>query len=120
MKFDKKWLVGFLENSSEFNVSIRIKNNDIKEVLLEFRIFSVDIQILYALKKFFGCGRVLNNLRLVINNLEQLKSILIFFNENSFVTSKKFEFLKFKKCFEIVIDNPRLSDFHFVELEKLS
>ena len=52
--------------------------------------------------------------------MEQLKTIIVFFNENSFVTSKKFEFFKFKKCFGIILDNPRLSDFHFIELEKLS
>lgn len=117
MKIDKKWLLGFLENSSEFNVYIREKNGNIKEVLLEFSVNSKDIKFLYSLKKFFGCGKVINNNIYVVNRIEHLNDIILaFFAENMFITDKKFEFFKFKRCLEIVSKNARLEDLHIEEL----
>jgi len=119
MKFDKKWLVGFLESTSEFNIII--KDNNPKEILLEFRVFSSDIKLLYGLKKFFGCGRVYSNNIFIITNFEHLFNIVLpFLIENSFVSDKKFEFFKFRKCIDIMSNNSRLSDSNFLELEKLS
>lgn len=122
MKIEKNWLLGFLENSSEFNILIRHNAFDItiKEVLIEFKVYSTDIQFLYALKKFFGYGRVIQNRYFVINQMEHLVLIVLpFFLENVLVTNKKFEFFKFKKALDLVKNNSRLDDVHFIELEQL-
>ena len=73
------------------------------QVLPEFRIVQHerDVQVLYALKKFFGCGVVRRNhddrYELRIRKLDCLKRVVEFFEKYPLKTKKNIDFKKFRR-----------------------
>lgn len=55
---DKKWIVGFTDGEGCFHIGINQT-----QILPEFTIVQHvrNVQILYKIKKFFGCGTVRRN-----------------------------------------------------------
>jgi hypothetical protein len=73
------------------------------QVLPEFYIIqhSRDIIVLHKIKKYFNCGVVKRNngdiMSYNVRNLKHLNEIIIpFFSKNMLLTSKKFNFIKFR------------------------
>jgi LAGLIDADG endonuclease len=98
MEIDKKWLVGFVDSKDCFV----IKNNSINGLFLEFKIslWEKDIQLLYAIKKFFKYGSVEKEddfFTYRINEINTLFNVIIpFFEKNKLLTKKKLDFLAFR------------------------
>ena len=106
MFIDPNWVAGFTDGEGTFYVGIN-KNAEMTvgfQVLPEFCIVQheKDIQLLYRLKKFFGCGVVRKNhdtrYELRVRKLEHLTEIIIpFFEKYPLHTQKKFDFFSFRK-----------------------
>lgn len=99
------WIRGFTDGEGCFYVGIN-KNNTMAmnvQVLPEFSIMQHvrDVKLLHEIKVFFGCGLVKKNNKNVmcysVRNLKHLNNIIIpFFEDNQLLTSKKFNFIKFR------------------------
>ena len=103
MKLNKSWIVGFTDGDGHFGCWFSKKNSGIR---FNFSInqHKRDIQLLYALKTFFSCGRISkeyytdngNDLRSngpyvryeISNRKHLLEKIIPFFNENPLNTKK--------------------------------
>ena len=105
MKLDPFWVVGFVDGEGCFYVGIN-RNRTMKtgyQVLPEFRIVQHerDVQVLYALKKFFGCGVVRRNhddrYELRIRKFDCLKRVVEFFEKYPLKTKKNIDFKKFRR-----------------------
>ena len=118
MKINPFWVSGFVDGEWTFYVGIN-RNDTMKvkfQVLPEFRIVQheKDIQLLYALKKYFGVGvvRVNHDTRyeLRIRSLEHInKYVIPHFDKYELLTQKKFDFLKFKEIIKLMNENKHLS-----------
>ena len=103
---DAQWIVGFVDGEGCFFVGIN-KHPDMAcgyQVLPEFTVVQheKDIQILHALKKFFGCGVVRSNhgdrMAYRVRDISHLSKIIIpFFERHSLKTKKNLDFIKFRK-----------------------
>ena len=105
MKLDAQWIVGFVDGEGCFHVGI----NPHKEMTAGFQVlpeFTVvqhkqDVQVLYALKEYFGCGVVRTNhgdrmayrVRGITHLLER---VIPFFMEHPLKTKKNVDFRKFR------------------------
>ena len=118
MKINPYWVSGFVDGEGTFYVGIN-KNDTMKvkfQVLPEFRIVQHerDIQLLYALKKYFGVGvvRVNHDTRyeLRIRSLEHINQFVIpHFDKYPLLTQKKFDFIKFKEIIKLMNNSEHLS-----------
>lgn len=106
MELDAQWIVGFVDGEGCFHVSI----NQHKEmttgiqVLPEFTVVQhqKDIQVLYALKEYFGCGVVRTNhgdrKAYRVRGLNHLlERIVPFFEKHHLKTKKRIDFIKFRR-----------------------
>ena len=110
-KLEAQWVVGFVDGEGCFFVGI----NPHPEMLLGFQVlpeFTVvqhqrDIQLLYALKQFFGCGVVRTNhadrMAYRVRGLDHLNQRVVpFFEKHSLRSRKKIDFLKFRKVLQLM------------------
>ena len=103
---EAQWIVGFVDGEGCFFVGIN-KHPDMTcgyQVLPEFTVVQheKDIQILHAIKKFFGCGVVRSNhgdrMAYRVRDISHLSKIIIpFFEQHSLKTKKNLDFMKFRK-----------------------
>ena len=106
MKLDAQWITGFVDGEGCFHVSI----NPHKEMTTGYQVlpeFTVvqhkrDVQILHALKDYFGCGvvRVNHGDRMtyrVRSKDHLLKYIVPFFVKHPLKTKKNVDFKKFRR-----------------------
>jgi hypothetical protein len=105
MKLDAQWIVGFVDGEGCFHVGINPHAEMAAgfQVLPEFTVVQHkrDIQVLHALKAFFGCGvvRVNHGDRMayrVRGTKHLLERIIPFFMQHPLKTSKHVDFLKFR------------------------
>ena len=106
MDLNAQWVVGFVDGEGCFHVGIH-KNQTMKlgvQVLPEFTVVQdeVDVQVLHALKDYFGCGVVRKNpgtrLCYRVRGQENLRHrILPFFEKHQLKTRKRVDFAKFRK-----------------------
>ena len=105
MELNAEWVTGFVDGEGCFHVAI----NPQPEMTVGFQIlpeFTVvqherDVQLLYALKAFFGCGVVRKNhgtrMAYRVRSKEHLLQIIIpFFMKHSLKSKKHVDFLKFR------------------------
>ncbi len=108
---EAQWIVGFVDGEGFFYIGIN-KHSDMTcgyQVLPEFTVVQhqIDIQILYALKKFFGCGVVRSNhgdrMAYRVRDIAHLNKIIIpFFERHSLKTKKNLDFMKFRKVLMLI------------------
>jgi len=102
------WICGFVEGEGSFVVVIaKGKSSKSEQVRLFFKVSQhvKNIQLLYALKKFFGVGLVKSQNKdpekcweFVVSRFEHLSSKIIpFFEKHKMHSTKKFDFLRFRK-----------------------
>ena|SRR5687767_4857150 len=105
MKLDAQWVVGFVDGEGCFHVGINPHADMTSgfQVLPEFTVVQHerDVQLLYALKEFFGCGVVRNNhgdrMAYRVRSKEHLlQHIVPFFVEHSLKSKKRVDFEKFR------------------------
>lgn len=129
MKLDPQWVTGFVDGEGTFYVGIT-KHPEMTagyQVLPEFRIVQHerDIQLLYALKKFFKCGVVRVNhgdrYELRVRKLESLSKIVVpFFEKYSLKTKKKQDFLKFRRIIRFMEQRKHLTQEGILEIIRIA
>lgn len=105
MKLSPDWVVGFVDGEGCFHVSIQRHPSTATgyQVLPEFVVVQHrrDIQVLYALKRFFRCGVVRPNhedrYAYRVRRLECLERICDFFLQHPLKTRKNVEMRRFRK-----------------------
>ena len=106
MRLEAQWIVGFVDGEGCFHVAIN-KHDEMTagyQVLPEFTVVQHkrDIQVLHALKAYFGCGVIRKNhgdrMAYRVRGLEHLlEHIVPFFEKHLLKTGKLVDFLKFRK-----------------------
>ena len=105
MELDAQWIVGFVDGEGCFHVGISVHPDMTLrcQVLPEFTVVQHqrDIQILHALKAFFGCGVVRTNhgdrMAYRVRSIEHLsEKIIPFFEKHPLKSKKQVNFLKFR------------------------
>ena len=105
-RLEAQWVVGFVDGEGCFYVGI----NPHPEMSAGFQVlpeFTVaqherDVQLLYALKQFFGCGVVRRNhaerMAYRVRNVQHLRERIIpFFEKHPLKSKKHVDFMKFRK-----------------------
>ena len=105
-RLEAQWVVGFVDGEGCFYVGI----NPHPEMSVGFQVlpeFTVvqherDVQLLYALKQFFGCGVVRRNhgdrMAFRVRNIQHLRERIIpFFEKHPLKSKKQVDFMKFRK-----------------------
>ena len=109
MELDAQWIVGFVDGEGCFHVGINPHPEMTAgfQVLPEFTVVQHerDVQVLHALKSYFGCGVVRKNngdrMAYRVRGHEHLsKNIVPFFEKHPLKSRKRVDFIKFR---EIVI-----------------
>jgi len=111
MKLDAQWIVGFLDGEGCFHVFIN-PHADMTvgyQVLPEFTVVQHvrDIEVLHALKAFFGCGVVRRNhgdrmAYRVRAKGHLLERIIPFFEVHPLKTKKRVDFEKFRRVLRLM------------------
>lgn len=106
MQLDAQWIVGFVDGEGCFHVSINPHPEMLAgvQVLPEFTVVQHerDVQVLHALKAYFGCGVVRKNngdrMAYRVRGHEHLsKNIVPFFEKHLLKTRKRVDFIKFRE-----------------------
>ncbi len=109
---EDSWVSGFTDGEGCFYIGVYERSDTASgfQVLPEFVIVQHenDIQILYKLKEFFGCGKVVTNHKsrkaFRVRKLSHLREIIIpFFWKNRLHTKKWLDFLSFRKVVDVVM-----------------
>ena len=113
-----QWIVGFVDGEGCFYVGIN-RHPEMSagyQILPEFTVVQHkrDIQVLYALKSFFGCGVVRSNhgdrMAYRVRGIKHLNEIIIpFFEKHSLRTKKNLDFIKFRKILFVMKGNGHLT-----------
>ena len=106
MKLDAQWVTGFVDGEGCFHVGINTQP-EMKvgfQVLPEFTVVQHerDVQLLFALKAFFGCGVVRSNhgdrMAYRVRGKEHLlQRVVPFFVEHPLKSKKRVDFEKFRR-----------------------
>ena len=118
MQLEAQWVAGFIDGEGCFHVSINphAEMTVGYQVLPEFTVVQHerDVQILYALKAFFGCGVVRRNhgdrMAYRVRSKEHLlQRIVPFFMAHPLKTKKNVDFLKFRDVLLLMEKDAHLS-----------
>ena len=110
-KLDAHWVVGFVDGEGCFFVGINPHSEMTSgfQVLPEFTVVQHqrDIQLLHALKRFFGCGvvRVNHGDRMAyrVRSLDHLNQRVVpFFEQHPLRSKKRVDFAKFRKVLQLM------------------
>ncbi len=118
MKLEAQWVVGFVDGEGCFYVGIHPhpEMSTGYQVLPEFTVaqHERDVQVLYALKEFFGCGVVRRDredrMAYRVRKIEHLRERIIpFFEKHPLKTKKRLDFLKFRRILLMMERNEHLT-----------
>ena len=127
-KIEAQWIVGFTDGEGCFHIAIN-KNKLMKlgyQVLPEFTIVQHkrDIQILHALKHYFGTGVIRQNNKQVmcyrVRNQEMLRTIIVpFFEKHPLKTKKRLDFIKFRRVLLMMERNEHLEESGLTKIREI-
>jgi hypothetical protein len=128
MDLSPDWVVGFVDGEGCFYVGINPhpKMTLGYQVLPEFRVVQHerDIQVLYALKRFFRCGVVRRNgenrYELRIRKLSCLQKVVEFFERHPLKTKKNVDFKKFARIVKWVSEGRHLEPEGLIEIVEVA
>ena len=110
-KLEAQWVVGFVDGEGCFFVGIN-RHLDMTcrfQVLPEFTVVQHqrDIQLLFALKEFFGCGVVRRNredrMAYRVRSLDHLNQRIVpFFDQHPLKSKKRIDFAKFRRVLQLM------------------
>jgi hypothetical protein len=118
MKIEAGWVVGFVDGEGCFYVGVNAHPEMTAgfQVLPEFTVVQHqrDVQVLYALKAFFGCGVVRRNhgdrmAYRVRGQKALLEHVIPFFEGHPLKTKKYLDFLKFRDVIRMMEQGAHLS-----------
>jgi LAGLIDADG endonuclease len=110
-KLEAQWVVGFIDGEGCFFVGINQHPETASgfQVLPEFTVVQHqrDIQLLHALKQFFGCGVVRSNhaerMAYRVRSWDHLQQRIIpFFEQHPLKSKKRVDFAKFRKILALM------------------
>ena len=115
---EAQWIVGFTDGEGCFFIGIN-PHPEMScgyQILPEFTIVQhqSDIQILYRIKKFFGCGVIRTNhadrMAYRVRSIEHLRDKIIpFFETHTLKTKKNLNFISFRKVVTMISQKEHLS-----------
>ena len=128
MDLTPEWVVGFVDGEGCFFIDINphAEMSTGYQVLPEFRIVQHqrDIQVLYALKRFFRCGTVRRNhgdrYELRIRKLSCLQRVVEFFEKHPLKTRKQVEFKKFARVIRLMSEGRHLTREGLIEIIEIA
>ena len=109
------WLIGFVEGEGSF-VILRTRNS------LEFVITqsTEDIQILYYIRENLGFGQVIaqgkRTSRFIVQDIKNLHLIMLLFNGNIILPTRKNQFNDFLNNFNLKINKNKIKNFINIEI----
>jgi hypothetical protein len=118
MKLSPDWVVGFVDGEGCFFVGVQ-RNPTVNigfQVIPEFRVVQHkrDLDVLHALKKFFGFGRVCQNhgdrWEFRVRRLEQLRAVADFFEQHPLRTKKRVDHHKFSDVLRMMEEGRHLTN----------
>ena len=128
MELDAQWIVGFADGEGCFHVGIN-KHPDMKtgyQVHPEFTVVQHerDVQVLHALKRFFGCGVVRKNhgdrMAYRVRSIDHLlTTICPFFLKHPLKTKKNVDFRKFRKILLLMEKGRHLEEEGIEEIRRI-
>ena len=111
MDLEAQWITGFVDGEGCFHVGVN-SHSDMKtgyQVLPEFTVVQHerDVQVLHALKAYFGCGVVRKNhgdrMAYRVRGMEHLLQLVIpFFEKHPLKTKKRQDFIKFRRILKLM------------------
>ena len=116
-RLEAQWVVGFVDGEGCFFVGINPHPEMASgfQVLPEFTVVQHhrDIQLLHALKQFFGCGVVRSNhgerMAYRVRSLDHLnQQIIPFFEKHPLKSKKRVDFAKFRKILQLMTKKEHL------------
>ena len=116
-RLEAQWVVGFVDGEGCFFVGINQHSEMTSgfQVLPEFTVVQHkrDIQLLHALKQFFGCGVVRTNhgdrMAYRVRALGHLNDKIIpFFEQHPLKSKKRVDFAKFRQVLQLMNDGKHL------------
>ena len=117
-RLEAQWVVGFVDGEGCFYIGVNAQP-EMKtgyQVLPEFTVVQheQDVQLLYALKHFFGCGVIRQNhgerMAYRVRGVQHLQERIIpFFEKHPLKTKKHLDFLKFRKILMMMQRNEHLT-----------
>jgi hypothetical protein len=132
MKLHAQWITGFVDGEGCFLVGV-VKNSSKKALYQLQPAFVVgqhvhDIQVLYALKDYFGCGHIQlpkegkTVARWSVHKLDHLlKRVIPFFEKHKLKTKRSIEFQRFRRlCLKLKEKNHVSSKEGFEECLQLA
>ncbi len=128
MQLTIDWVVGFVDGEGCFHVGIT-EHPDMRtgyQVLPEFTVVQHerDLQILYALKRFFGFGVVRKNhaerYAYRVRKLEHLVQLCEFFLRHPLKTRKNVDFRKFRRIVLMMNEGRHLTREGLAEIVRLA
>jgi hypothetical protein len=108
-RLEAQWVVGFVDGEGCFFVGINRHPEMASgfQVLPEFTVVQHqrDVQLLHALKRFFGCGVVRRNhaerMAYRVRSIDHLtEQIIPFFEQHPLKSRKRIDFVKFRKVLQ--------------------
>ena len=111
MKLSAEWIVGFVDGEGCFHVGINPhpEMSAGVQVLPEFTVVQHerDVQVLHALKSYFGCGVVRTNhgdrMAYRVRGQTHLHDRIVpFFEEHPLKTKKQHDFMKFRRVLRVM------------------
>lgn len=128
MDLNPEWVVGFVDGEGTFYIGV-YRHPEMAtgyQVLPEFRVVQHvrDVQVLYALKRFFRCGSVRRNhedrYELRIRKLSCLREVVAFFEKHPLKTRKQVDFTKFAKVIRRMSEGRHLTREGLVEILEIA
>lgn len=128
MNLSPDWVVGFVDGEGRFHVAI-LRHPEVRigyQVLPEFTVVQHerDIQILYALKAFFGCGVVRRNhgdrWAYRARKIECLERICDFFTKHPLKTKKNVDFIRFRRIVQKMKEGKHLTREGLLEIIEIA
>jgi hypothetical protein len=128
-RLEAQWVVGFVDGEGCFFVGINPHPEMTSgfQVLPEFTVVQHqrDIQLLHALKQFFGCGVVRTNhaerMAYRVRSLDHLnEKIVPFFEKHSLKSKKRVDFAKFRRVLLLMTRNEHLTSEGIEEIRAIA
>ena len=128
-RLEAQWVVGFVDGEGCFFVGINPHPEMTSgfEVLPEFTVVQNqrDIQLLHALKQFFGCGVVRRNhaerMAYRVRSLDHLnEKIIPFFEEHPLKSKKRVDFSKFRRVLQLMSTRGHLASAGIEEIRAIA
>jgi hypothetical protein len=128
MDLSPEWVVGFVDGEGCFHVSLHAHPEMTAgyQVIPEFVVVQHirDVQVLYALKRFFRCGVVRCNHEdrwaFRVRKLDGLTQICAFFEQHHLKTKKLTDFQKFRSILRLMSQKRHLAREGLVEIGEIA